>query len=205
MAMTEASSSRPNHSNPHNHHLADIEPRPAIFRSWEKTRHRRVHWLVECIAEMSGVFFYCYAGLGATAAYTVGNILRLNGIGCTGRSINLKFIPCLPKWVCNSILTNSPLYDWRCLWHGDRRCARRMHGDVWWSLQPSGDCGPYSLQSSSSGQGNQVSDSPLETGSAKLIRPREDTSSPRFLVALLLACLCTGNGTHLSRSVGMPP
>jgi len=81
MAMTEASSSRPNHSNPHNHHLADIEPRPAIFRSWEKTRQRRVHWLVECIAEMSGVFFYCYAGLGATAAYTVGNILRLNGIG----------------------------------------------------------------------------------------------------------------------------
>ncbi|KAI0300944.1 aquaporin-like protein [Russula brevipes] len=98
MAMTEASSSRPNHSIPHKHHLADIEPRPAIFRSWEKTRQRRVHWLVECIAEMVNLpsslsvlfspdpytvrcFFYCYAGLGATAAYTVGNILRLNGIG----------------------------------------------------------------------------------------------------------------------------
>ncbi len=36
----------------HNPHLADIEPRPAIFRSWERARQRRVHWLVECMAEM---------------------------------------------------------------------------------------------------------------------------------------------------------
>jgi hypothetical protein len=35
-----------------NYQLADIEPRPAIFRSWERTRQRQVHWLVECIAEM---------------------------------------------------------------------------------------------------------------------------------------------------------
>jgi hypothetical protein len=33
-------------------HLVDIEPRPAIFRSWERARKRRAHWLVECIAEM---------------------------------------------------------------------------------------------------------------------------------------------------------
>ncbi|KAH9960826.1 aquaporin-like protein [Russula dissimulans] len=62
-------------------HLADIEHRPAIFRSWERVRQRRVHWLVECIAESFGVFCYCYAGLGATAAYIVGNILKLNGVG----------------------------------------------------------------------------------------------------------------------------
>jgi glycerol uptake facilitator-like aquaporin len=30
---------------------------------------------------MFGVFCYCYAGLGATAAFIVGNILKLNGIG----------------------------------------------------------------------------------------------------------------------------
>jgi hypothetical protein len=33
----------------HTPHLADIELRPAIFRSWERAR---AHWLVECIAEM---------------------------------------------------------------------------------------------------------------------------------------------------------
>jgi hypothetical protein len=33
-------------------HLADVEPRPAIFRSWERARHRRAQWLVECVAEM---------------------------------------------------------------------------------------------------------------------------------------------------------
>ncbi|KAF8486094.1 aquaporin-like protein [Russula ochroleuca] len=65
----------------HNQILADIQPRPAIFRSWERARQRRVHWLAECIAEMFGVFCYCYAGLGATAAFIVGNILKLDGIG----------------------------------------------------------------------------------------------------------------------------
>jgi glycerol uptake facilitator-like aquaporin len=30
---------------------------------------------------MFGVFCYCYAGLGATAAFIVGNILKLDGIG----------------------------------------------------------------------------------------------------------------------------
>lgn len=73
------------HLNPSIHHnqqqLAEIEPRPAIFRSWERVRQRRAHWLVECIAEMFGVFCYCYAGLGATAAYIVGNILKFNGVG----------------------------------------------------------------------------------------------------------------------------
>ena len=33
-------------------HLADIEHRPAIFRSWERARNRQAQWLVECVAEM---------------------------------------------------------------------------------------------------------------------------------------------------------
>ncbi|KAN0120665.1 aquaporin-like protein [Russula decolorans] len=78
MAEVTSSHLHPIHHTPH---LADIEPRPAIFRSWERARQRRAHWLVECIAEMFGVFCYCYAGLGATAAYNVGNILKLDGIG----------------------------------------------------------------------------------------------------------------------------
>ena len=49
MAGVSASHPHPNH---HHQHLADIELRPPIFRSWERVRQRRVHWLVECIAEM---------------------------------------------------------------------------------------------------------------------------------------------------------
>ncbi|KAF8501655.1 aquaporin-like protein [Russula emetica] len=72
------------HLHPIHHplHLVDIEPRPAIFRSWERARERRAHWLVECIAEMFAVFCYCYAGQGATAAFIIGNILKLDGTGC---------------------------------------------------------------------------------------------------------------------------
>jgi len=81
LTMAETSTSHLHPSSHHRQQLADIEPRPAIFRSWERVRQRRAHWLVECIAEMFGVFCYCYAGLGATAAYVVGNILSINGIG----------------------------------------------------------------------------------------------------------------------------
>ncbi|KAI9461641.1 aquaporin-like protein [Lactarius psammicola] len=62
-------------------HLADVEPRPAVFRSWERVRQRRAQWLVECVAEMFGVFCYCYAGVGATAAFILGSILGLEGVG----------------------------------------------------------------------------------------------------------------------------
>jgi hypothetical protein len=49
MAGVTSSHLHPVHRTPH---LADIEPRPAIFRTWERARQRRAHWLVECIAEM---------------------------------------------------------------------------------------------------------------------------------------------------------
>ena len=49
MAGVTSSHIHPTHHTPH---LADIERRPAIFRSWERARQRRAHWLVECIAEM---------------------------------------------------------------------------------------------------------------------------------------------------------
>ncbi|KAI0250210.1 aquaporin-like protein [Lactifluus subvellereus] len=77
--MTGINTSQLRHD--HNVHLVDVEPRPAIFRSWERVRYRRAHWFVECLAEMFAVFCYCYAGLGATAAFIVGNILRINGVG----------------------------------------------------------------------------------------------------------------------------
>jgi hypothetical protein len=51
--MAAVSESHLNTSIHHNQQqLAEIEPRPAIFRAWERVRQRRAHWLVECIAEM---------------------------------------------------------------------------------------------------------------------------------------------------------
>ena len=49
MAEVTSSHLHPIHRSPH---LSEIEPRPAIFRSWERARQRRAQWLVECIAEM---------------------------------------------------------------------------------------------------------------------------------------------------------
>lgn len=45
--------------------------------AWERRRHREAHWFIECVAEAMGVFFYCFAGVGASAAYTLGNLLGL--------------------------------------------------------------------------------------------------------------------------------
>lgn len=62
-------------------HLRDIRPRPAIFTVWEKTRNKpEVHWLAECFAEMLGVFFYTYIGIGSTAAWNLGNTLKQEGL-----------------------------------------------------------------------------------------------------------------------------
>ncbi|KAG0706809.1 aquaporin-like protein [Suillus ampliporus] len=62
--------------------LSKIAPRPRWMTSWERLRHKEAHWLVEMIAEMFGVFFYLYAGLGATAAFVVGTLVGNSGIGC---------------------------------------------------------------------------------------------------------------------------
>ncbi|KAH8118052.1 aquaporin-like protein [Phellopilus nigrolimitatus] len=55
-------------------HIADVMPRPAFLRAWERQRHTRVHWFVECVAEFMGVFFYTYAGTGSTASMVIGNL-----------------------------------------------------------------------------------------------------------------------------------
>jgi len=62
-------------------HLADIMPRATIFRSWEKVRYKRIHWLIECIGEAGGAFTYCWFGMGANMAYVVPNILGLENVG----------------------------------------------------------------------------------------------------------------------------
>lgn len=65
---------------PEHVHLADVAPRPAFLRSWERFRYQRAHWLVECMAEAGGTFCYCWFGMGATAAFNIGNILE-EGMG----------------------------------------------------------------------------------------------------------------------------
>lgn len=61
--------------------LSDIAQRPRWMTSWERLKHKELHWLTEVVAEMMGVFLYVYAGLGATAAFVVGTIVGNNGIG----------------------------------------------------------------------------------------------------------------------------
>lgn len=36
-------------------HIADIVPRPRFFQAWERQRHMRVHWFIECVAEFVSV------------------------------------------------------------------------------------------------------------------------------------------------------
>ncbi|OSD01282.1 aquaporin-like protein [Trametes coccinea BRFM310] len=62
-------------------HLADIKPRSNAYIAWERRRHRQAHWLVECMAEFMGVFFYVYAGVGSAASYLLSNTAQLNGLG----------------------------------------------------------------------------------------------------------------------------
>ncbi|KAI6034820.1 aquaporin-like protein [Pisolithus marmoratus] len=62
-------------------HLRDVEPRLSYVTSWEYFKHKKVHWLIEMLAEMLGAFIYVYSGLGPTAAYIAGTITSQNGIG----------------------------------------------------------------------------------------------------------------------------
>ncbi|KIY69323.1 putative aquaporin 2 [Cylindrobasidium torrendii FP15055 ss-10] len=61
-------------------HLNDVAPRSRIFTRWDRARHHEIHWFTECVAEFLGVFLYCYAGLGSTAAWVIGNVLEEVGV-----------------------------------------------------------------------------------------------------------------------------
>ncbi|OBZ67054.1 Glycerol uptake facilitator protein [Grifola frondosa] len=62
-------------------HLADIQSRPSLYTLWERRRHRQAHWLVECLAEFMGVFFYVYAGVGATVPFLLGSVAGAPALG----------------------------------------------------------------------------------------------------------------------------
>ncbi|KAJ7114161.1 aquaporin-like protein [Mycena crocata] len=61
-------------------YLSDINKRSRMFMGWERLRHGKLHWLVECFAEAMGVFFYVYAGVGSQAVWVVGNLLKEAGL-----------------------------------------------------------------------------------------------------------------------------
>ncbi|KAF8528335.1 aquaporin-like protein [Hysterangium stoloniferum] len=62
-------------------HLVDVIQRPRWLQSWEKQRHGAFHPIIEGIGEFMGVFFYVYCGVGATAAFNIGTLAELPGIG----------------------------------------------------------------------------------------------------------------------------
>jgi len=63
---------------PTNLHVQDVVPKPAFYHVWE---HRRPQWLLEGMGEFFGVFFYVFAGVGATASFIIGGFAKQEGIG----------------------------------------------------------------------------------------------------------------------------
>jgi len=61
-------------------YLRDISKRPKVFTVWEKARNSdQIHWAMECSAEMMGVFFYVYFGIGSQIGWIFGNIVKQEG------------------------------------------------------------------------------------------------------------------------------
>ncbi|EIN03700.1 aquaporin-like protein [Punctularia strigosozonata HHB-11173 SS5] len=61
-------------------HLADLSQRPRVLTRWEQRRHKNAHWFVELFSEAMGVFIYCFAGVGSTAAYVLGTLAGSTGL-----------------------------------------------------------------------------------------------------------------------------
>ncbi|KAF7369568.1 Aquaporin-like protein [Mycena venus] len=62
-------------------YVSDLQgKRPGFFTKWERLRHSRLHWLSECFAEAMGVFLYTYPGVGSTAIYVIGNLMKESGL-----------------------------------------------------------------------------------------------------------------------------
>lgn len=74
-----------------------------------------------------------------------------------------------------------------------------MLGNVWWPLQPSRDNSSRYLQRFPSSSRSEVSEDSFEKSICILTHDYKDISFLRYLVALPLLCLCTGNGGLSSR------
>ncbi|TFK72881.1 putative aquaporin 2 [Pluteus cervinus] len=58
-------------------YYGDVHPRPFGLASWERVKNKKpVTLFAECFAEMLGVFFYVYLGIGSVAGLVLGGILK---------------------------------------------------------------------------------------------------------------------------------
>lgn len=63
-------------------HRHTVVQRPRFLTAWEKYRNRPgIHYVMELIAEATGVFIYAYPGIGATAMFIIGSIFKQQGLG----------------------------------------------------------------------------------------------------------------------------
>ncbi|KAL8280828.1 hypothetical protein RQP46_006832 [Phenoliferia psychrophenolica] len=74
---------------------------PRWLQTWED---RRPRLLIECFAEMLGVFIYCFFGVGASAAFFLTSVAKIAGFGsllsiglCYGIGIILAIVICGPS------------------------------------------------------------------------------------------------------------
>ncbi|KAJ7029716.1 putative aquaporin 2 [Mycena alexandri] len=61
-------------------YMGDLHKRTSTFAGWERLRHGKLHWFVECFAEAMGVFMYVYAGVGSQAVFVIGNLTKQAGL-----------------------------------------------------------------------------------------------------------------------------
>ncbi|GBE85302.1 aquaporin-like protein [Sparassis latifolia] len=84
-------------------YLSDVEPPPKVLSLWERRKHSQASLIVQFIAEATGTFMYTYPGVGATAAWLMGNTLQITNLGSgfqigMGYSVGvaMALIICLP-------------------------------------------------------------------------------------------------------------
>ncbi|KAJ7184724.1 aquaporin-like protein [Mycena filopes] len=61
-------------------YMGDLNKRTAGFAGWERLRHGKLHWFVECFAEAMGVFMYVFAGVGSQAVFVIGGLSKQEGL-----------------------------------------------------------------------------------------------------------------------------
>ncbi|KAF7336137.1 Aquaporin-like protein [Mycena venus] len=64
-------------------YMSDLHKRGPVLAGWERLRHGKLHWLAEAFAEMMGVFFYVYAGVGSQAVFVIGGLTKQAGLSCS--------------------------------------------------------------------------------------------------------------------------
>ncbi|KAJ7612259.1 aquaporin-like protein [Roridomyces roridus] len=83
----------------------ELSKRGRGMQAWERMRHGKAHWMVECIAEAMSVFFYVYAGVGSQAAYVVGGLIEtpLSSLFQVGWAYAMGILLAIAIYICSQI------------------------------------------------------------------------------------------------------